>query len=626
MLNNRLLNELIKYYDINNLEKHILYSYMKFCNLEESSNPLLKNYFSGFEIDSKLYLDCTSLNITTIKELENSLELLIPAQDKKLNGAFFTPDYIIDFMIKEINPKEYHKNIDLSCGCGAFLIGLVDYYRKYYKKSFKSIIKNNIYGSDILKYNIDRTKLILTVYALQIGEILIEEDFNLYHQDSLRFEWKDKYDNIIGNPPYVKFQDLSDNNRDFLSKNWLTIEGGTFNLYFAFFELGYELLKSTGKLIYITPNNYFTSLSGESLRKYFHKNKCIKRIIDFNHKKVFAVQTYTAITFINKKKNDRIKYDRILDNQKPDDFLKRVNGSYVNLLDLNVKKWRLLKNEEKENINIIENIGIPIGKLFDICVGVATLKDEVYYVDSSESDSNYFIKTTANGRFKIEKEILKSVYKISDFKKQEDLNLNSRKIICPYYLKNGNAFIIEESNFKKKYPKCYDYLLSEKNNLIERDKGKTKYYPFYAWGRTQGLTKFGVKIITPTFSQHPRFLLIKERESYYTNGYGIFFKDEIENKENKLFAEDKYSVSKIENIDITMKILNSFIMDYYISKTSVSIDGGYPCFQKNFIENFTIPDFTDEEIIRLRNLSIHNDINEFLIKKYQLNVLVGNLV
>ncbi|WP_409034074.1 Eco57I restriction-modification methylase domain-containing protein [Runella sp.] len=59
-------------------------------------------------------------------------------------------------------------------------------------------------------YNIRRTKLILAIYALQHDEILEESDFNLFHQDSLKATWKLSFDTIVGNPPYVKFQDLSD--------------------------------------------------------------------------------------------------------------------------------------------------------------------------------------------------------------------------------------------------------------------------------------------------------------------------------------------------------------------------------------------------------------------------------
>ena len=67
-------------------------------------------------------------------------------------------------------------------------------------------------------------------------------------------------------------------------------------------------------------------------------------------------------------------------------------------------------------------------------------------------------------------------------------------------------------------------------------------------------------------------------------------------------------------------------MDYFITKTSVSIQGGYPCYQKNFIENFTIPEFSSGELYISRTLSDKEEIDDFLIEKYQLNIPVPNLV
>jgi hypothetical protein len=66
-------------------------------------------------------------------------------------------------------------------------------------------------------------------------------------------------------------------------------------------------------------------------------------------------------------------------------------------------------------------------------------------------------------------------------------------------------------------------------------------------------------------------------------------------------------------------------MHYYVSKTSVSIEGGYPCYQKNFIEKFTIPEFSESEIELLRSLNDKEEIDDFLIEKYQINVFAGNL-
>ena len=53
------------------------------------------------------------------------------------------------------------------------------------------------------------------------------------------------------------------------------------------------------------------------------------------------------------------------------------------------------------------------------------------------------------------------------------------------------------------------------------------------------------------------------------------------------FSIKNNRIDEIENIDVVQKILNSYLMHYYISKTSISIEGGYPCYQKNFIEKFT---------------------------------------
>ncbi len=623
MIKKTILNELISRQDLKTLEKHLVFSYLKNNKLDFNKSPILADYFRDFEQNTNLYFHTSTLEIETIKDLENHLELIIPQTDRKLNGAFFTPDYIIDFIINEVKPQNNHKNLDPSCGCGAFLIGLCEYYRNAFGRPIKSIIKENIFGSDILEYNIKRTKLILSVYALQNEEILVDSDFNLYHQDSLKANWDLQFDNIVGNPPYVKFQDLSDENREYLTKNWATVEGGTFNLYFAFFELGYNLLKPTGKLGFITPNNYFTSLAGESIRRYFQQKKCVSRIIDFTHKKVFDAQTYTALTFINKQVNEVITFDRLKDGYSPKDFLPIANGFPNYLSGLNPKKWRLLKTDEQKNIKIIESIGTPISKLFDICVGIATLKDDVFFIDGKNSKNEYYIKTTDKGVFEIEKEATKTVYKISDFSNQEEAENNSRRIICPYNIKNGIATPISETDFKKKFPKCYAYFLTEKDTLSNRDKGKVNFEPFFVWGRTQGLTKRGKKILNPTFSREPRFLLIEEEDAFFTNGYGTYIREQ--ETQNSLFGDTSNPIAKIENIDIVQKILNSYLMHYYVSKTSVAIEGGYPCYQKNFIENFSIPSFSISEIETLRSLNKPEDINEFLLSKYKVEIYLPNL-
>ena len=633
MIKKGIFNDLSKRYDLNVIEQHLVFSLIKNLKLNYSESPILSAYFNEFENNPELYLETSSLDISELKELENYLELLIPNIDRKVNGAFFTPTYIVDFIIENVKPDKNSKCLDLSCGCGAFLLGLAEYYHLTFNKSIRDTVRENIFGADILDYNIHRAKLLLALLALQKNEIIEENDFNLTVQDSLRVNWQKrfernlsgKFDKIVGNPPYVKFQDLSNENRKFLYDHCKTIKNGTFNLYFAFFELGYKLLKKDGLLGYITPNNYFTSLAGKSLRRYFQSKKCVTRIVDFSHIKVFDAQTYTAITFLNKKHNTAIIYDRIEQEQKPALFIQNINGSPNKLEDLKIKKWRLLKTDEQRNIWNIETIGIPLNKIVNIFVGIATLKDELYFLDAHQKSNGYFLKTNSNRTFEIEPGITRQIYKISDFKNQEEYNQNTRHIIFPYKINGGNAIAISEREIVREFPKCFDYFKFIRDNLAARDKGKSKIIPFYAYGRSQGLTKTGKKILTPSFSKFPRFLIGEDEQAMFCNGYGIYFKDE-QNGSYLLFDSLTNHFSKVENIRLLQKILNSYVMHYYISKTSVSIEGGYPCYQKNFIEKFSIPEFSEQELDLLNSLNEHQKIDDFLIEKYQIKISVPNLL
>jgi len=617
MTEKKIIDKLLKTISPLDLEKHLIWSFLRKNNLNIAGHAFLSDYIGNY--DGEHGLDDVEVDLQHIKQLETNLELIIPEEDRKVNGAFFTPDYIVNFMVQAVAPRENDKCLDPSCGCGAFLIGLIEYYQKKFKKTIKQTIRENIFGSDILNYNVTRAKLLLSIYGLLHEELIEETDFNVFHQDSLKASWKTEFDVIIGNPPYVKYQDLSAANRHYLVGNWTAVGGGSFNLYFAFFELGYRLLGPAGRLSYITPNNYFTSLAGLSLRKYFVNLKCLTRIIDFKDRKVFSAQTYTAITFADKGHNESLLYDRIDDGQTCPEFLLSTQGSPNLLKNLHVNKWRLLKTPEQKNIRRIETIGTPIKQLFDIAVGIATLKDEVFFVDGATEEHGLLKKNTEHGAFLIEKSITKPVYKISNFKNQDDVNHNTLRIIVPYRISGRTSLPIPEDEFQAEFPHCYQYLLSQRNKLEKRDKGKTEFNPFYVWGRTQGLWRKGKKIINPTFSRKPRFLWVEQEDSYFTNGYGIFFNTD-HGATSKVFPPGTNTLSWRENVVTTLKILNSVVMDYYVSTTSVSIQGGFPCYQKNFIEKFTIPDFTEQEIKTLNQLEEPDQINSFLIRKYRLNI------
>ena len=599
------ISTLLKRFSIEEIEKQLIYNYIIVNNLDYTQSAFLVEYFNNYIASESLSKSIEELNHYSFEDITNDMELLIPVKDRKTNGAFFTPSYIVDYIIETVNPQYNNKVIDLSCGSGAFILGLLKYYVSNHKKTVIQCIKDNIYGVDILDYNIKRCKLLIVLFGLIHNEIVVEEDINIHVADSLKKKWEMKFDVVVGNPPYVKFQDLDENVRDYLLNNWETTKLGTYNLYFAFFELGLKVLKENGKLGYITPNNYFTSLSGEYLRAFFQSKKCVYKIIDFSCTKVFDVQTYTAITFLNKKYNEGIEYDKIEEGEKTATFLKNIKTTVNLYSDLSIKKWRLLCDEERKNIYAIENSGDTLNSLFNICVGIATLKDDAYtFIPLKEKNGLYYV--IENGvEYTIEIKATRPLVKISEMKCQKDIENNQKRIIFPYRIgKDNKPLLIDETEFEKKFPKCYEYLLTKKNILENRGKGNHVYKPFYAYGRTQTLNKKGVKILTPTFSQYPRFLIDNHSEGLFTNGYGIY-----PDKQRNASLFSLNPIAQEENFDVVQKILNSSIMDYYVKKTSVSIEGGYPCYQKNFIERFTIPNLTNDEICLLRTMDSLNDID-----------------
>ena len=613
------LEKILNNHDSSVVETALVQLFVETNEINVKNNLLIKQILGNKSKEIELAKNLLSKEVETknITDFVNIFELLVPQSDKKINGAFFTPQNITDFIASQTITSKDQTICDPSCGCGAFLIAATKFISEQFKKGIIDIIEENIFGVDIADYSIRRAKILLSLLALKSGEDKKEISFNLETKDSLVADWKKLFpkikkgfDVIIGNPPYVKFQDLNKELREKLYKDWKTLKTGNYNLYFAFFELGVALMKSNGILAYITPNNYFTSLAGAPLREYLVSDKLIDKIIDFNHLKLFEAQTYTCITFLKKNMEDFFYYERI-NNYNDLEKLRELKYSKINYSNLNNKKWRLLRELDQENIKKIENIGKKLGDIVDIRVGIATCKDSVYFIDGKTLENGYYRKTYQGKDYKIEADITRPIAKISDFKEQKDLDKNSRRIIFPYKKNNGKVEIIKEAELKEKYPRCYDYFLAAKSELATRDKGNVQYAEWYAYARTQGLNFFGKKLLTPTFSSEPRFLLEQNEDALFCNGYAVYLNDKLD-----LFSKTEMKLS----FEALKKILNSCIMDYYVKRTSVSIEGGFPCYQKNFIELFGIPKFSSAELNFLEKEKNPSKIDEFLIEKYGVNI------
>ena len=515
----------------------------------------------------------------SLKQAEAALESLIDADRKRTEGAVYTPNYVIDYIIRRCTEIRSETTcprlVDPACGSGGFLIRAIPLLSEKYNISRERVINEFIYGVDVNQDAIEYAKLAIELFCTKTSTDFPSDFGFLVQNDTLLADRKallhslgiatDGFDIIVTNPPYVKLQNLPNDYRGLLTEAYRDFAKGSFSLAMLFLIAGFRLLSSSGVLGYITQNNIYTSLAGESVRDFLQSHKSLHTIVDFGHKKIFPeVSAYTCLLFLDKTPQETLRFHKC---SEPDVQLSTLRPSDfhdIEISSLKKDKWRLAPANHLRNLRQLEANGTPLGKLADIRVGFATLKDSVFLIDDSRVYSG------------IEQDITTPAIRIADFSNEYDLRSNQTRVIQPYRKVGGKWTLLEEEELRQKYPKAYAHLKLHQTELAKRDKGRKVAYKFYEWGRSQCMEAPGPKLLTKTFNLGPNFLL-DDTDSLFCNGYSV------------KPAEGGDLFSAAIDIRVLQKILNSWVMDYYARLTSFQIEGGYQCFQKNFIERFCVP-------------------------------------
>lgn len=119
-------------------------------------------------------------------------------------GAYFTNRRIVDFILNKIKPElksdgTIPKMIDMFGGSGGFTIGYIDYLIKNYIKIDWKTQLNNIYHFDINEDVLKSARLEL--FCLTQG-IIPNMEKNIKRTNSFTYDFNEKFELIITNPPY----------------------------------------------------------------------------------------------------------------------------------------------------------------------------------------------------------------------------------------------------------------------------------------------------------------------------------------------------------------------------------------------------------------------------------------
>lgn len=468
----------------------------------------------------------------------------------KILGQVYTPEWIVNLILDNCGYTGHQvlnsKIIEPSFGDGVFILQIIKRIiieanaQKMTIDEIKSTIQNNVYGIEI--DNQEYKKCLNNIDNLLNNELGTSFPLpNLFNEDTL-----DKYeelgvlfDFVVGNPPYIRIHNLESNTREKIKRKF-TFAEGTIDIYITFFELGIKLLKTNGILGYITPNSYINNSSYQRFRSYLSNSNILNSIIDFKSNKIFnGFSTYTAITIIQKNRiKDTLKYYEFENNEV-------VLINEYNLSKLNQKNWIFTKSETHDKFSkLFSDEHIPVEKEFLVQYGFATLRDKVFICENPEIvDEEHLL---FNG-MTIEKSITRKIVKASKYKEEE---ITSR-IIFPYKENNLKRNVpYSEQELKLKFPKTYEYLISHKETLVQRDLDKGANW--FEFGRSQGIQNINKEklVLSTLFKDSIKLYALPDDVFVYS---GIFitkrdsnssFSELVDKVQSKEFYTYAYASSK----------------------------------------------------------------------------------
>lgn len=541
-----------------------------------------------------------------LKKTAKTAKLTESQAHRKEQGIYYTPTYIVDYIVrytlgelledKKIAPEKI-RILDMACGSGSFLIKAFDVLNEHHMKNDKDyaqtildvtvdngtytkklkILEKNIFGVDLDRQAVEVAQLNLLLKIAEKGQRLPLLQQNIRQGNSLvessvnledrAFDWRKEFagmvkeggfDVIIGNPPYIRQEMLSDQKTIF-ERDYQTFNSSA-DIFVYFIEKAMSLLKDKGYLGFVVANRWLRANYGEPLRKWLKQFE-ICTIIDFGSLRVFQdAKTYPCILIVRKSApKDTFKACRVttLHFDSLESYIN--NNSYlVRQTTLQDSGWSLIDKSADVVLSKIKNKGMPLGKQFAIHYGVKTGLNDAFVIDKATKEqliledrkSIELIKPLATGR---------------DIKRYGAVDLDKFIIVIPNGWTRAKSCNTHDAWkwFKSNYPSIAKHLAPfEKQASARYDRGEF-------WWELRPCDYYEefdtTKIIYPRINNKPSFTL---------DGRSCFLPDTA----FFISSSSKYLLG----------ILNSRLMRFYSMHTCSTLIGGYYEFRSQYVEQFPI--------------------------------------
>ncbi len=284
------------------------------------------------------------------------------------------------------------------------------------------------------------------------------------------------FDLVIGNPPYVQIQKLSEAEKRAYADQGFATFSRTADLYCLFFELGTRLLKpAAGLLFYITSNKFMRAGYGKALRQLFTRKTTIRQIVDFGELPVFEAGTDPCILLYanaTPPPNAEVKIASAKTVADISDVaaLMRRRSFICQQATLSGDGWTLERPEVIAILDKLKANGTPLGKLVHgrFYYGIKTGFNEAFVIDQATRDR--LIAEDANSA-----KLIKPWLRGQDIKRWHAdwqglylINIVSSANTSWPWSKAPNTAAAEKL-FASAYPAIYRHLMQWRSQLISRE-------------------------------------------------------------------------------------------------------------------------------------------------------------
>lgn len=215
---------------------------------------------------------------------------------------------------------------------------------------------------------------------------------NIIQEDYLLNHWEKKYDAIVCNPPYNRFQAVENRNEilDAIYAHTGVRTSGYTNLYILFLLKSIYQLSDKGRLAYIIPTEFMNSKYGTAIKQLLLDRKLLRAVINFrnDHEMFFNATTTCCILLLDRDDKEQVCfYDLHSIDELKLDILKENDPSAIKVdygqLTAS-EKWRSFIDQEDHKT--YRNL-VPISQYCSVSRGIATGANEYFCFTRSKAKS-----------------------------------------------------------------------------------------------------------------------------------------------------------------------------------------------------------------------------------------------